>query len=104
MASYLITGTSRGIGLSLATQLAALPSSQVGIIFATARSESDALKQVINSSSGRVVFVPLEVTDKASVASAVSAVKSKLDGKGLDVLINNAGICVWSSTEGIITT
>ena len=91
MASYLITGSSRGIGLEVTKLLSSSPS--VGTVFATARSLSSALQDVINSSSGRVHFVPLEVTKDDSIAAAVKEVTQKLgDGKGLDVLINNAGI------------
>jgi len=90
MTSYLITGCSRGLGLELTKLLAG--SSSVGTVFATARSKTPALDSVINSSNGRVHFVPLDVTTDKSVSSAVSAVTSRLEGAGLDVLINNAGI------------
>ncbi|KFY45308.1 hypothetical protein V495_03057 [Pseudogymnoascus sp. VKM F-4514 (FW-929)] len=96
MASYLITGTSRGIGLEVTKLLAS--SSDVGIVFATARSLSQPLQDVIASSGGRVYFVSLDVTKEESIAAAVSAVTEKLGaGKGLDVLINNAGIQIQES-------
>jgi len=90
MSSYLITGCSRGLGLELATQLAS--SSEVSTIFATARKESPALKELIQKSNGRVVLIRLEATDAASIKQAVTDVEKALGGKGLDVLINNAGI------------
>ncbi|RMZ91417.1 hypothetical protein DV736_g1335, partial [Chaetothyriales sp. CBS 134916] len=90
MASYLITGCSRGIGLELTKLLA--DSSGVSTVFATARSKTPALDSVINSSNGRIHFIPLDVTSDNSVSSAVSAVTSRLNGAGLDVLVNNAGI------------
>lgn len=95
MASYLITGSSRGIGLGVTKLLASLP--DVGIVFATARSLSQALQDVIASSGGRVYFVSLEVTKEDSIAAAVREVTEKLAGKGLDVLINNAGIQIQDS-------
>ncbi|KUJ08171.1 short chain oxidoreductase [Mollisia scopiformis] len=90
MTSYLITGCSRGIGLELATQLAS--SSDVSTIFATARKESPALKDLIQKSNGRVVLIHLEATDSSSIKQAAVDVKKALGGNGLDVLINNAGI------------
>jgi NAD(P)-dependent dehydrogenase (short-subunit alcohol dehydrogenase family) len=91
MASYLITGCSRGIGLELTKLLSS--SSAVGTIFATARSLTPALQDVVNASGGGVHFVPLDVTKDDSIAAAVLEVDRKLgSGNGLDVLINNAGI------------
>ncbi len=90
MSSYLITGCSRGLGLELATQLAS--SSNVSTIFATARKESPALKELIQKSNGRVVSIALETTSQESIKQAVTEVEKALGGKGLDVLINNAGI------------
>lgn len=54
MASYIITGASRGIGLALAGILAAKPVSEVSIVYAAARTETDALKKLIAKSGGRV--------------------------------------------------
>jgi NAD(P)-dependent dehydrogenase (short-subunit alcohol dehydrogenase family) len=96
MANYLITGCSRGIGLTLATQLAALPPSSVGSIFATARTLTPSLQTLINRSSGRAIFVKLETTDESSINDAVKHVRNVLSTNGsnggLDALINNAGI------------
>ncbi|RAH86237.1 short chain dehydrogenase reductase [Aspergillus japonicus CBS 114.51] len=69
MASVLITGASRGFELAL---LAA-------------------------ASAGRVLVVQLDVTDEVSVRKAAADVETQLDGKGLDILINNAGICQYVS-------
>ncbi|KAI9745951.1 MAG: hypothetical protein M1818_000632 [Claussenomyces sp. TS43310] len=94
MASYLITGCSRGLGLELVKQLVSASSSSVGLVFATARSTtpSAALSDMINSSGGRVRFVQLDVTDDDSIEAATKEVAHQLGDKGLDVLINNAGI------------
>lgn len=93
MANYLITGSSRGLGLALVSRLAALPSSEVGTIIATARQDnSPQLRDLVNKSSGQVGFVPLDVTSPQSIQQAVKLVENRLQGKGLDVLINNAGV------------
>ena len=90
MSSYLITGSSRGLGLELAKQLAS--SAEVGTVFAAARKESAALKELVEKSNGRIVLIQLETTDAASIKQAVLDVEKNLGGKGLDVLINNAGV------------
>jgi NAD(P)-dependent dehydrogenase (short-subunit alcohol dehydrogenase family) len=105
MASYLITGANRGIGLELVTQLAQAPSSQVSIVFAASRQSepsnaSSPLQNLIDTSSGRVVHVPMVITSRASLDKAAAEVEAHLaklgdgsgDTKGLDVLINNAGV------------
>ncbi|KAG6358200.1 hypothetical protein INS49_014084 [Diaporthe citri] len=92
MASYFITGTSRGIGLQLTASLASRPSSEVSKVFAAARKQSDDLKKLIDGSNGRVQFVPLEVTTPKSAEEAAQIAEKSLNGQGLDYLINNAGI------------
>lgn len=97
MASILITGTSRGLGLALVNELVSLPTSQIGTIFATARSNALALDEIVEKSSGRVVFVKLDVTDQDSIKKAAGEVEKVLGPeKPLDVLVNNAGYCHWS--------
>lgn len=96
MASFLITGANRGLGLAFTKYLVSLTASQVSIIFAAARSESAALKEVIASSGGRVVYIKLEITNEENVKEAVRQVEKILGDKGLDVLINNAGASDWS--------
>ena len=103
MASYLITGSSRGLGLELVRQLAALPSSRVSRVFATARNPSSAqLKEVMNESTGLIIFVRLDATDQSSIMNAVIQVAKEIGTSGLDVLINNAGV-MPTSPDGIET-
>ncbi|KAJ5931139.1 hypothetical protein N7466_006632 [Penicillium verhagenii] len=99
MASYLITGASRGLGLALVSRLAALPVAEVGKIIATARSDnSPKLKEIVKALPGRIDWVKLDVTDQESVLEAASEVETKLQGRGLDYLINNAGMMDYSPT------
>ncbi|EFR02110.1 short-chain dehydrogenase/reductase SDR [Nannizzia gypsea CBS 118893] len=102
MASYLVTGTSRGIGLALVKDLVAKPASEVSIVFAAARTKTDALKELIENSAGRIEFVSIDVTSVEKVKKAADQVEKALGGKGLDVLINNAG--VLNFTPGGIET
>lgn len=101
MASYFITGTSRGIGLQLTASLASRPSSEVSKVFAAARMQSDDLKKVIEGSNGRVQFVPIEVTSPQSIEEAAQTAEKSLNGQGLDYLINNAGI-MNTTPNGIV--
>ncbi|PWY96129.1 short chain oxidoreductase [Aspergillus sclerotioniger CBS 115572] len=95
MASYLVTGTSRGIGHELVRQLAAKPASEVSTIFATSRSVNTPLQALADQHPGRFILVPIDVTDQDSITKAVAAVESVVGDKGLDVLINNAGVVGW---------
>ena len=79
MASYLITGASRGIGLELTKQLLELPVSQVGKVFALTRSGSPApLRDLANRNPDRLVHVIASVDDTESVQRATKEVKAKL--------------------------
>lgn len=96
MATFLITGASRGFGLALVRELASFPASEVSKVIASARGDAPALDELAKTSSGRVVTVKLDVADQASIKKAAAEVETKLGGKGLDVLINNAGICQYA--------
>ncbi|KAJ5550297.1 hypothetical protein N7461_004995 [Penicillium sp. DV-2018c] len=99
MASYLVTGSSRGLGLALVARLASLPKSEVGTIIATSRRDNAAqINEIASASSGRVQMVKLDVTDESSVKEAVGVVERQLQGQGLDYLVNNAGVTDWSPT------
>jgi len=78
--TVLVTGANRGIGLEMARQLEARGMHVIG----TARNpdSADELK-----ATGAEVL-PLDVTDADSVAALVAA----LDGRKIDMLINNAGV------------
>lgn len=92
MSNYLITGTSRGLGLCLVKELLKRPASSVGLIFATTRSApTPALQKTIDDSSGRVVNIIVNPVDIESVKAALPALEKHLGGAGLDVLINNVG-------------
>lgn len=85
MATVLITGASRGLGLEFARQYAAAG----WTVLATARdpARSAPLTALAAASEGRVATWALDVTD----AAAVSALAERLAGTAVDVLINNAG-------------
>ncbi|KAL2826304.1 hypothetical protein BDW59DRAFT_66352 [Aspergillus cavernicola] len=101
MATYLITGASRGLGLSMAAQLAASPDSEVSLVFAATRQVNGSeLSELVKKTSGKVVPLQLDPNDPESLRTAVELVERRLEGRGLDVLVNNAG--VMPETEGKI--
>ena len=96
MATYLITGCSRGLGLELVRQLATRPASDVTAVVATARGDAPpALAKLIDSSGGRIQFFKMDVTSEKSIKDAAAAVESSVGA--IDVLINNAATSNWTS-------
>ncbi|USW51637.1 Putative short-chain dehydrogenase/reductase SDR, NAD(P)-binding domain superfamily [Septoria linicola] len=103
MASYLITGTSRGIGLETVRQLLERPVEEVSKIVAVTRNNSsEALNALVSKSQGRIVNVIIsDVTDEDKVQASIdSQSKTPSDPMAsmyeLVVLINNAGIGDWT--------
>ncbi len=79
MATYLVTGANRGIGLEYCRQL----QQRGDTVIAVCRQPSDELKALdVRVETG------VDITDEASVGE----LKQTLQGTTLDVLINNAGI------------
>ena len=79
MATYLITGANRGIGLSLAQQLAARGDSVIGVCRQTSPALAATVAQVIDG---------VDVAD----ADAVASLPAKLGDRRIDGLVLNAGI------------
>jgi len=92
MASYFITGASRGLGLDLVRSLSVKPNSEVSVVFAAARTESENLKKLASGTGGRIQIVPLDVESEDSIKRAAAQVERHQKGKGLDVLVNVAGV------------
>jgi NAD(P)-dependent dehydrogenase (short-subunit alcohol dehydrogenase family) len=90
--TWLITGSSRGLGRALAEAALAVGENVV----ATARNP-DQLQDLVERYPGRARAVRLDVTDRAQAAAAVKATTSAF-GR-LDVLVNNAGYANVNSIE-----
>ncbi|KAE8337105.1 hypothetical protein BDV24DRAFT_154666 [Aspergillus arachidicola] len=98
MASYLITGSSRGIGLEMTRQLIGVHENIT--IFAAARSTTNPeFQDLLRKYPTRLIHVPVDVTSDDSIKKAASLVAAKLDGRGLDILINNAGIISYGRIQ-----
>jgi len=81
----LVTGAYKGIGLEVVRQLAAR-----GVrVYLTAR-QREAGEKAAASIKGDVHFLPLDVSDPASIEGTVRALASQTEQ--LDILINNAAI------------
>jgi NAD(P)-dependent dehydrogenase (short-subunit alcohol dehydrogenase family) len=89
---WLVTGSSRGLGLALAKAVLAAGHRLV----ATARKPDD-LRELVERHGERVLPVALDVTNPAAARDAVAAATSAF-GR-LDVVVNNAGYANVSSIE-----
>jgi NAD(P)-dependent dehydrogenase (short-subunit alcohol dehydrogenase family) len=89
---WLVTGASKGLGLSLVKQLLASDYK----VAATSRS-AESLKQAVGSTSDNFLPLAVSLTDEASVAEAISATITKF-GR-IDVVVNNAGYGLTGSLE-----
>ena len=88
MGTVLITGANRGIGFELARQLKGAGHD----VIAVCRSSSDELDGLDVRVETRI-----DITDAASL----SELAQRLDGTGIDLLINNAGVLRSSSLDDI---
>jgi len=92
MPTWMITGTSSGLGRALAEQAIA-----AGLqVVATAR-DPLAIRDLEEAHPGTVAAVRLDVTDRASIATAAQVAESRFGG--IDVLVNNAGYGYTAAIE-----
>ncbi|KTG43018.1 hypothetical protein cypCar_00004965 [Cyprinus carpio] len=98
--SVLVTGSNRGIGLELVRQLADSPLPPVQI-FAGCRDpngpRSQDLQELAQKHHDVITVVQLDTTSPTSIAEASKLVEAKLKGKGLNLIINNAGVNIPGS-------
>ncbi|KAF4458715.1 Short-chain dehydrogenase reductase SDR [Fusarium albosuccineum] len=93
MASYVITGASKGIGREFVRQLSQNPSNTV---FAIVRDPEAAKAKLV--SNDNVHIIKGDVTDPASILAAASQVSDISNGK-LDVLIHNSNAVDFQTFE-----
>jgi NAD(P)-dependent dehydrogenase (short-subunit alcohol dehydrogenase family) len=92
--SVVITGSSTGIGEAAALRLDA----GGWQVIAGVRREADG-RSLASRASERLGWVTLDVTDHASIRAAALEIDGLLGGRGLDGLVNNAGIAVGGPLE-----
>ncbi len=92
MATWFITGASRGFGREVALEALRTGDSVV----ATARNTDD-LADIVSEGGGRALALPLDVTVPEQVSAATHAALEAFGG--VDVLFNNAGIGYFAAVE-----
>ncbi|WFE56841.1 SDR family NAD(P)-dependent oxidoreductase [Micromonospora sp. WMMD712] len=96
--TWFVTGTSRGLGLELVTQLLRRGDA-VAATTRTARRLDEALGEVDRS---RLLILELDLTDEAAVAAAVEQ-STRRFGQ-IDVVVNNAGYGFLGAVEEVSDT
>jgi len=86
----IVTGAQRGIGESIALKLAELGANVV--VTDIAKEPCEEVVEKIIAKGGKAVAFKLDVTNQPAVKDVVAQVKEKF-GR-VDILINNAGICL----------
>ncbi|XP_028305991.1 uncharacterized protein si:dkey-12e7.4 [Gouania willdenowi] len=99
--SVLVTGASRGIGLQLVDSLASGAFSP-GKIIATTRNPSSAQKlQKLAEKYPNIHIITLDVVNQDSIEKSAEEVGLLVQDKGLNCLINNAGINVSADFQSV---
>lgn len=92
-----VTGGGTGIGLMITQALA----SNGATVYITGR-RPDALNKVVelyNTGPGKIIAMPGDISEKADVARLANEIASKEEGKGIHLLVNNAGIARDDNTR-----
>ncbi len=88
--TVLITGASSGIGRSLVLEFARRGDQVIG--FARDRKRLKALEGAVRAEGGRAVMLVCDIRSERQVERCL---KKTTDGRGVDILINNAGVTTF---------
>ncbi|XP_050429600.1 C-factor [Adelges cooleyi] len=102
MCSILITGANRGIGLGLVKNLLANQQPQVEYVFATCRDKGKAKELMELTANSKLHVYEADLIDNGSFFNLASQVSTIVKDKGLNVLINNAGISSKFTRIGLV--
>ena len=94
-ATWFVTGTSRGLGLELVTQLLARGDN----VAATTRSVDRLLLSLAGADTSRLLPLEVDLADEAQVRNAIAATSERFGE--LDVVVNNAGYGYLAAVEEV---
>ncbi|MGI9482772.1 MAG: glucose 1-dehydrogenase [Hyphomicrobiales bacterium] len=92
----LVTGAARGIGRTIA-HMFALQGAAVAVSDIDKEDAKGAAQEIAEKTGSKAIAIPHDVTSPKSWKSAVEQAKAGLGG--LNVLVNNAGICIPGTVE-----
>jgi 3-oxoacyl-[acyl-carrier protein] reductase len=94
----LVTGASKGIGASIARELAARGAS-VAVNYSGSKAAAEKLVAEIKAAGGKAIAVHANLTDPDSVGPLVKTTVRELGP--INILVNNAGVYEFSPIEGV---
>jgi len=94
----IVTGASKGIGASIAKNLAA-EGAAVVVNYASSKADAEKVVAAISADGGKAIAVQGDASKKADIDRLFAKTKSKF-GR-LDILVNNAGIYEFAPLENV---
>src|SRR3984957_13993701 len=94
----LVTGASKGIGASIAKELAA-NGAAVAVNYSSSKAEAEKVVAEIIAAGGRAIAVKGSVADPDAIGPLVATVVKELGP--ISTLVNNAGVYEFSPIEGV---